>query len=89
MRRIVQSFRMETELNAVAATRMCIERVRLAPLCFSAQYIAEMWSVDKILKVRRGRWRRGETGRGGVGSAARRLLSHGAAPHTNTHRCWS
>jgi len=42
---------METELNAVAATRMCIERVRLAPLCFSAQYIAEMWSVDKILKV--------------------------------------
>ena len=43
---------METELNAVAATRMCIERVRLAPLCFSAQYIAEMWSVDKILKVR-------------------------------------
>jgi len=51
VRRIVQSFRMETELNAVAATRMCIERVRLAPLCFSAQYIAEMWSVDKILKV--------------------------------------
>jgi hypothetical protein len=51
VRRIVHSFRMETELNAVAATRMFIERVRLAPLCFSAQYIAEMWSVDKILKV--------------------------------------
>ena len=30
---------------------MFIERVRLAPLCFSAQYVAEMWSVDKILKV--------------------------------------
>ena len=28
-----------------------IERVRLAPLCFSAQFVAEMWSVDKILKV--------------------------------------
>ena len=42
---------METELNAVASTRMFIERVRLAPLCFSAQYICEMWSVDKILKV--------------------------------------
>ena len=43
--------RLEHELNALAATRMFIERVRLAPLCFSAQYIAEMWSVDKILKV--------------------------------------
>ena len=42
---------METELNAIAATRMFIERVRLAPLCFSAQFVAEMWSVDKILKV--------------------------------------
>lgn len=42
---------METEMNAVAATRMFIERVRLAPLCFSAQYVAEMWSVDKILKI--------------------------------------
>ena len=51
IRRIVQSFRLETDLNAIAATRMFIERVRLAPLCFSAQYIAEMWSVDKILKV--------------------------------------
>jgi len=51
VRKIVAAFRMETELNAVAATRMFIERVRLAPLCFSAQYIAEMWSVDKILKV--------------------------------------
>merc|ERR1719198_1614027 len=51
VRRIVFSFRMETELNALAATRMFIERVRLAPLCFSAQYQAEMWSVDKILKV--------------------------------------
>ena len=51
VRKIVAAFRMETELNAVASTRMFIERVRLAPLCFSAQYIAEMWSVDKILKV--------------------------------------
>jgi len=51
IRRIVQSFRLETDLNSIAATRMFIERVRLAPLCFSAQYIAEMWSVDKILKV--------------------------------------
>jgi hypothetical protein len=51
VRKIVAAFRMETELNAVAVTRMFIERVRLAPLCFSAQYIAEMWSVDKILKV--------------------------------------
>jgi len=51
VRRIVQAFRMETELNSVAATRMFIERVRLAPLCFSAQFVAEMWSVDKILKV--------------------------------------
>jgi len=51
VRRIVQSFRMETDLNSIAATRMYIERVRIAPLCFSAQYIAEMWSVDKILKV--------------------------------------
>jgi len=51
VRRIVQSFRLETELNSIAATRMYIERVRIAPLCFSAQYIAEMWSVDKILKV--------------------------------------
>jgi len=51
VRKIVAAFRMETELNAIAATRMFIERVRLAPLCFSAQYIAEMWSVDKILKV--------------------------------------
>ena len=42
---------METDLNAIAATRMFIERVRLAPLCFSAQYLCEMWSVDKILKV--------------------------------------
>lgn len=42
---------METELNSVAATRMFIERVRRAPLCFSAQFVAEMWSVDKILKV--------------------------------------
>ena len=50
-RQIVQAFRMETELNAIAATRMFIERVRLAPLCFSAQFVAEMWSVDKILKV--------------------------------------
>eukprot|EP00966_Prymnesium_polylepis_P049619 1148801-Prymnesium_polylepis.1 len=50
VRRIVQAFRMETELNSVAATRMFIERVRLAPLCFSAQFVAEMWSVDKILK---------------------------------------
>ena len=52
VRKIVYSFRLETELNALASTRMFIERVRLAPLCFSAQYIAEMWSVDKILKVR-------------------------------------
>jgi len=51
VRRIVQAFRMETELNSIAATRMFIERVRLAPLCFSAQFVAEMWSVDKILKV--------------------------------------
>jgi hypothetical protein len=51
VRKIVYSFRLETELNALAATRMFIERVRLAPLCFSAQYQAEMWSVDKILKV--------------------------------------
>ena len=51
VRKIVAAFRMETDLNAVASTRMFIERVRLAPLCFSAQYIAEMWSVDKILKV--------------------------------------
>lgn len=51
VRKIVQAFRMETELNALAATRMFIERVRLAPLCFSAQFVAEMWSVDKILKV--------------------------------------
>jgi len=51
VRKIVAAFRMETELNAVAATRMFIERVRLAPLCFSAQYVAEMWSVDKIMKV--------------------------------------
>jgi hypothetical protein len=51
VRKIVYSFRLETELNALASTRMFIERVRLAPLCFSAQYIAEMWSVDKILKV--------------------------------------
>ena len=51
VRKIVAAFRMETELNAVASTLMFIERVRLAPLCFSAQYIAEMWSVDKILKV--------------------------------------
>jgi len=51
VRKIVAAFRMETDLNAVAATRMFIERVRLAPLCFSAQYVAEMWSVDKILKV--------------------------------------
>ena len=51
VRKIVFSFRLETELNALAATRMFIERVRLAPLCFSAQYQAEMWSVDKILKV--------------------------------------
>ena len=51
VRKIVAAFRMETELNAIAATRMFIERVRLAPLCFSAQYVAEMWSVDKILKV--------------------------------------
>jgi Zn/Cd-binding protein ZinT len=50
-RKIVAAFRMETEMNAVAATRMIIERVRLAPLCFSAQYVAEMWSVDKILKI--------------------------------------
>lgn len=50
-RKIVAAFRMETEMNAVAATRMFIERVRLAPLCFSAQYVAEMWSVDKILKI--------------------------------------
>ena len=50
-RKLVANFRMEAELNAVAATRLFIERVRLAPLCFSAQYIAEMWSVDKILKV--------------------------------------
>ena len=42
---------METDLNSIAATRMFIERVRLAPLCFSAQYVAEMWSVDKIMKV--------------------------------------
>eukprot|EP00966_Prymnesium_polylepis_P062764 1456775-Prymnesium_polylepis.1 len=49
-RQIVQAFRMETELNAVAAARMFIERVRLAPLCFSAQFVAEMWSVDRILK---------------------------------------
>jgi len=51
VRKIVFSFRLETELNTLAATRMFIERVRLAPLCFSAQYQAEMWSVDKILKV--------------------------------------
>jgi len=51
VRKIVAAFRMETELNSIATTRMFIERVRLAPLCFSAQYIAEMWSVDKILKV--------------------------------------
>jgi len=51
VRRIVHAFRMETELNSIAATRMFIERVRLAPLCFSAQFVAEMWSVDKILKV--------------------------------------
>jgi len=51
VRKIVQAFRMETELNSIAATRMFIERVRLAPLCFSAQFVAEMWSVDKILKV--------------------------------------
>ena len=50
-RKIVAAFRMETELNAVAVTRMFIERVRLAPLCFSAQYVTEMWSVDKIMKV--------------------------------------
>ena len=55
VRKIVYSFRLETELNALASTRMFIERVRLAPLCFSAQYIAEMWSVDKILKVRASR----------------------------------
>tara|TARA_B100000768_G_C11036496_1_gene272367 strand:+ start:81 stop:236 length:156 start_codon:yes stop_codon:yes gene_type:complete len=40
LRKIVFSFRLETELNALAATRMFIERVRLAPLCFSAQYQA-------------------------------------------------
>ena len=40
LRRIVFSFRLESELNALAATRMFIERVRLAPLCFSAQYQA-------------------------------------------------
>ena len=34
-----------------AAVPLCVLQVRLAPLCFSAQYIAEMWSVDKILKV--------------------------------------
>jgi len=51
VRKIVASFRMENDMNAVQSTRMFIERVRLAPLCFSAQYIAEMWSVDKILKV--------------------------------------
>jgi len=51
VRKIVAAFRMETELNSIAATRMFIERVRLAPLCFSAQYVAEMWSVDKIMKV--------------------------------------
>jgi len=51
VRQIVQAFRMETELNAIAAARMFIERVRLAPLCFSAQFVAEMWSVDRILKV--------------------------------------
>ena len=51
LRKIVAAFRMETELNSIAATRMFIERVRLAPLCFSAQFVAEMWSVDKILKV--------------------------------------
>eukprot|EP00965_Chrysotila_dentata_P257129 6212777-Pleurochrysis_carterae.AAC.1 len=51
VRKIVHSFRMEAEVNALAAGRMLVERVRLAPLCFSAQYSAEMWSVDKILKV--------------------------------------
>jgi len=51
VRKIVAGFRMENDMNAVQSTRMFIERVRLAPLCFSAQYIAEMWSVDKILKV--------------------------------------
>lgn len=42
---------METDLNAIACTRMFIERVRIAPLCFSAQYIVDMWSTDKIMKV--------------------------------------
>ena len=51
IRRIVHSYRLETDLNAVAATRLFIERVRLSALCFSAQFVAEMWSVDKILKV--------------------------------------
>jgi len=51
VRKIVAAFRMETELNAIACTRMFIERVRIAPLCFSAQYIVEMWSTDKILRV--------------------------------------
>ena len=51
-RHIVQAFRMETELNSIAAARMFIERVRLAPLCFSAHYVAELWSVDRILKVK-------------------------------------
>jgi hypothetical protein len=51
VRKIVAAFRMTDELNAVAATRMFIERVRLSPLCFSAQYIVDMWSVEKILKV--------------------------------------
>ena len=40
LRRIVHASRLEHELNALAATRMFIERVRLAPLCFSAQYQA-------------------------------------------------
>jgi len=51
VRKIVAAFRMETELNAIACTRMFIERVRIAPLCFSAQYIVELWSTDKIMKV--------------------------------------
>jgi hypothetical protein len=51
LRKIVAAFRMESDLNALASMRMFVERVRLAPLCFSAQFVAEMWSVDKILQV--------------------------------------
>jgi len=47
----VHASRLEHELNALAATRMFIERVRLAPLCFSAQYQAYISPISPYISL--------------------------------------